>query len=116
MSACDKRHNLAALVADVRRDGVGYLDRFSGKPHQQVWYYRAYRDAVRHGIPLSLDDFPERLKRLRLQRGMTQKELALAAGCAWNLIYRWERGFNGPAPDVEVESPSSTSPPSWSFR
>lgn len=42
--------------------------------------------------------FPERLKRLRLARGMTQKELAQAAGCAWNLVYRWERGFNGPAP------------------
>ena len=42
--------------------------------------------------------FPERLKRLRLARGMTQKELALEAGCAWNLVYRWERGFNGPAP------------------
>ncbi len=42
--------------------------------------------------------FPQRLKRLRLARGLTQKQLAIEAGCAWNLVYRWERGFNGAAP------------------
>jgi GTP pyrophosphokinase len=56
VAACDKRHNLAALVADVRRHGVGYLDRFTGRPAQQVWYYRAFRDAVRSRIPRSLDE------------------------------------------------------------
>jgi GTP pyrophosphokinase len=56
VSACDKRHNLAALIADVRRDGKRYLDRFKGTPDQQVWYYRAFRDAVGHRIPAALDN------------------------------------------------------------
>ena len=56
VSACDKRHNLATLVADVRSHGVGYLDRFTGKPDQQLWYYRAFREAVRNRIPRSLDE------------------------------------------------------------
>lgn len=55
VSACDKRHNLAALITDVRRYGPRYLDRFRGTPEQQVWYYRAFLDAVADKIPGSLD-------------------------------------------------------------
>lgn len=55
VSACDKRHNLVALIADVRRHGRAYLDRFTGKPHQQVWYYQSFRATVADRIPASLD-------------------------------------------------------------
>jgi (p)ppGpp synthase/HD superfamily hydrolase len=55
VSACDKRHNLAALIADVRRDGKRYLERFKGTPDQQVWYYRAFCDAGGPRLPAALD-------------------------------------------------------------
>src|SRR4029453_10978721 len=41
--------------------------------------------------------FPERLKRLRLARGLTQKQLSEAAGVSKDLVYRWEREYHGPA-------------------
>lgn len=39
VSACDKLHNLTALVADVAAHGPGYLDRFRAGPDKQLWYY-----------------------------------------------------------------------------
>jgi GTP pyrophosphokinase len=54
VSACDKVHNLATLVDDLRSHGRAYLDRFTGSPPQQVWYYRAIRAAVGMRIPQPL--------------------------------------------------------------
>jgi len=39
VSACDKLDNARAIVADLRRDGVGALSRFRGGL-DTVWYYR----------------------------------------------------------------------------
>jgi len=39
--------------------------------------------------------FPERLRKARLERGLTQKGLSLAAGVAKDLVYRWENGLHG---------------------
>ena len=54
VAACDKRHNLAALVADLRRHGLGYLDRFNAGGDQQLAFYRAFHAAVRSTIPAPL--------------------------------------------------------------
>ena len=39
-----------------------------------------------------MPDFPRRLKRMRMERGLTKKELAAALGCSANSIYNWESG------------------------
>lgn len=39
VAACDKLHNLNALVWDVDTQGVGYLDRFNAGPAEQLWYF-----------------------------------------------------------------------------
>jgi len=39
--------------------------------------------------------FPERLRKARLERGLNQKELSLAAGVSRDLVYRWENGLHG---------------------
>jgi (p)ppGpp synthase/HD superfamily hydrolase len=54
VSACDKRHNLAALVADLRRHGPAYLGRFNAGGDQQLWFYRAFHAAARSNIPAAL--------------------------------------------------------------
>jgi len=35
--------------------------------------------------------FAQRLRKLRLERGLTQKQLSLQAGLAKDLVWRWER-------------------------
>jgi (p)ppGpp synthase/HD superfamily hydrolase len=45
VSACDKLDNARAIVADLRREGPGTLDRFSGG-RDTVWYYRAITSAL----------------------------------------------------------------------
>lgn len=42
---CDKLHNLACLIADVRRDGPSSLDRFE-RPGSLAWYYSALAEAL----------------------------------------------------------------------
>ena len=42
VSASDKRHNLATLVDDVRREGTTYLERFNSGPADQVWFYSRF--------------------------------------------------------------------------
>ena len=37
--ACDKYHNLQAIVRDVNSHGIEYLSRFSAKPDRLLWYY-----------------------------------------------------------------------------
>lgn len=51
--ACDKRHNLASLVADVRAGGVAAIGtpRFSATPEQQLWYYREAISRLRPQLP-----------------------------------------------------------------
>jgi len=46
VSACDKLDNARAIVADLRRDGVNTLGRFTGGL-DTVWYYRTITEALR---------------------------------------------------------------------
>jgi (p)ppGpp synthase/HD superfamily hydrolase len=61
VSACDKVHNLGSIVADVRETGIGYLDRFSAKPAQQLWYFRTVLGTIGDRIPPKLRDRFEEL-------------------------------------------------------
>jgi transcriptional regulator with XRE-family HTH domain len=36
---------------------------------------------------------PDKLRKARIEAGLTQKELALAAGLSKDLVWRWEMGF-----------------------
>ena len=55
VAACDKRHNLHALVWDVRSQGKGYLEKFNAGPEEQVWYFTeligAFDAALGHAEP-----------------------------------------------------------------
>jgi (p)ppGpp synthase/HD superfamily hydrolase len=53
--ACDKRHNLGDLVADVRSLGAVALEAFRGGPEAQVWYFEEVSLALRGRIPERLD-------------------------------------------------------------
>ena len=52
--ACDKRHNLGALVGDVRAHGVQYLEPFNAGATDQVWYFERIGEALRDRIPRRL--------------------------------------------------------------
>jgi (p)ppGpp synthase/HD superfamily hydrolase len=54
VTACDKRHNLGALVGDVRAHGARYLDRFRAGASDQVWYFEGVVNALRDRIPRRL--------------------------------------------------------------
>ena len=54
VSACDKLHNLQNIVADMRAEGPGFLDRFNAKPEDLLWYYRGIRAALRADLPAPL--------------------------------------------------------------
>jgi hypothetical protein len=54
VTACDKRHNLGALVGDVRVHGVQYLDRFRAGAADQVWYLESVVEALHDRIPRRL--------------------------------------------------------------
>jgi (p)ppGpp synthase/HD superfamily hydrolase len=54
VSACDKLQNLAAMIADVQRDGVKSMDRFNAPPADQLWFYREVLAAVADRVPASL--------------------------------------------------------------
>jgi len=41
--------------------------------------------------------FPQRLRKLRIQKGFGQKELSEAAGLSKDLVWRWESGLHGPS-------------------
>lgn len=41
VSAADKLANVRDILADVRADGLGAFERFSGKRQGTLWYYRA---------------------------------------------------------------------------
>jgi len=54
VTACDKRHNLGAMVGDVRAHGVPYLDGFNAGASDQVWYFEGIVEALRERIPRRL--------------------------------------------------------------
>ena len=67
VAACDKRHNLHALVWDVSVRGLGYLDRFNAGPADQVWYFDGVLAAFRGRIPVRLErEIEDLLGRLRV--------------------------------------------------
>ena len=68
VAACDKRHNLAAIVGDVISDGPEVFDRFTATPDQHVWYFESILAAIREEIPRRLiaeiEDLLEKLRQL----------------------------------------------------
>jgi (p)ppGpp synthase/HD superfamily hydrolase len=50
----DKLHNARAIVSDVRRDGVGALDKFNGGRDGTLWYYRRVAEVLGSLAPGSL--------------------------------------------------------------
>ncbi len=53
--ACDKRHNLGALVGDLRAEGLGVLDAFNAGPEAQVWFYRQVVERLAGRVPRRLE-------------------------------------------------------------
>lgn len=51
VAACDKRHNLADLVWDLRHEGSATFARFNAGPEEQVWYFESMLDSCRPGLP-----------------------------------------------------------------
>jgi (p)ppGpp synthase/HD superfamily hydrolase len=41
VSACDKLHNIRAILMDYRKHGEAVFERFNGKKEGTLWYYRA---------------------------------------------------------------------------
>ena len=41
--------------------------------------------------------FAQRLKKLRVENGLKQRELALKAGLSREMVYRWEKGLSRPS-------------------
>ena len=54
VAACDKLHNLNALVWDVETQGVGYLDRFNAGPAEQLWYFDGVAALFEGRVPARL--------------------------------------------------------------
>ena len=62
VSASDKLHNTRALLAELRRHGLGVFERFGGKKDGTLWYYRMLVTSFRqHGDHLDLIDELERV-------------------------------------------------------
>jgi len=66
--ACDKRHNLHAIVWDVKTHGPGVFRRFKSSPEQQIWYFESVVGVLRDSIPArlraELEDLLEDLRQL----------------------------------------------------
>lgn len=54
VAACDKRHNLGDLIADLRHEGTGTLDRFNASGPDQIWYFESVLQTCRESIPQRL--------------------------------------------------------------
>ncbi len=52
--ACDKAHNLGSMVRDLEHHGVEYMERFSGSPTEQIWYFQEVQRLLRTKIPDAL--------------------------------------------------------------
>ena len=51
VAACDKRHNLAAIVGDARAIGPALWERFNASPPEQVWYFEGVVEALGPKVP-----------------------------------------------------------------
>ncbi len=70
VAACDKLHNLSCIVSDVRDQGLGYLERFSAAPDQQLWYFSTFLANTRDRLPKRLVlRFEEELRAFQTQIG-----------------------------------------------
>ena len=56
VSVCDKRHNLGAIVADLRSQGPDTLQRFNPRPEQMRWYFGGILPAAEGRVPKRLSD------------------------------------------------------------
>lgn len=66
VAACDKRHNLHAIVWDVKTHGDAVFDRFKSEPEDQVWYFNGILETLRDSIPPRLgDELADLLETLR---------------------------------------------------
>ena len=54
VAACDKRHNLHALLRDTRVHGRATLGRFNAEPLDQLWYFEGILDVLGGRIPAAL--------------------------------------------------------------
>ena len=65
VTGCDKLHNLAATVRDLRRDGPATLDRFNAGPQGLTWYYSEIgRIRAARGVAVA-DDYARLLAEFR---------------------------------------------------
>lgn len=68
VSAADKLYNARTIVRDLRRDGIGALDRFNGGRKDTVWYYdelvRTFRLAGSNDLVEELARTVDEMKRL----------------------------------------------------
>ena len=60
VAACDKLHNLDAIVSDMRSLGPKVFERFTATPTQTLWYYTTVINLLRPSLPqrlaMELDD------------------------------------------------------------
>jgi (p)ppGpp synthase/HD superfamily hydrolase len=54
VAACDKLHNLRALIHDLHEVGLQTMERFSASPEQTLWYYREVRSVLGAELPPGL--------------------------------------------------------------
>lgn len=76
VAACDKCHNLTAMVGELRATGLSVLQHFKGSPEGQVWYYTEVVRHVSGRIPRRLQLELETLVReltVLIQGGETKK-------------------------------------------
>jgi hypothetical protein len=54
VAACDKRHNLGALIADYRVQGPQTFERFNAPAEEQLWFYRQFALRAGERLPARL--------------------------------------------------------------
>lgn len=70
VAACDKLHNLANIVTDLRTEGADFLERFNASPPQTLWYFEQVRASLGPDLPAALLlDFDTQLEALRPYTG-----------------------------------------------
>lgn len=60
ISAADKLYNVREILMDLRENGPGVWERFTGKRDGSLWYYRALVDSFRGRAPRPLVEELER--------------------------------------------------------
>ena len=64
--ACDKLHNLGAMVGDIRSQGSGVMENFRGTPKAQIWFFEGVVHHLRGRVPRQItDELEDRLQELR---------------------------------------------------